>query len=494
MANRALAYLLGFLILWVALRFIRTVRTRQALLLVASYAFYASWGLWFLAVLIVSSLVNFWLGVYLRRRPSVGRLWLGILFNVCLLATFKYLPALANSAASQNTVVGFFRSMVLPLGISFWTFAALGYLFDVYREEELDPALIEFCLFLSFWPTVFAGPICRLPEMLPQYRSVRQSTLNELGAGLQRVLTGVAMMALARLVGQGFIPGAGVDAGFARTTSAWHGADVWCLAIGYGFQLFFDFAGYSHLVIGAAQALGFRLPENFALPYLSRNPSVFWTGWHMSLSFWIRDYLFLPMVMLRRERWWPHFTLFLSMVIFGLWHKASWTFIVWGAYQGALLVVHRIWQRWRSGSAFALPKRIAEFVSWGFTFLAVSVGWVVFHARDLHQALAMLKALAVPASYRVAQLPRKTYLLVAMAGLGYFAVVGVAKLLTHFAEGRGSLADVAPPVPGSDVRLEWLGRDRWVWVVPIAAVLSIYGLVIFHTQQRVASPMLYRLF
>ena len=176
--------------------------------------------------------------------------------------------------------------------------------------------------------------------MLPQFRSEQRIDWDALGRGLARVATGVLMMQLARLLSQGILSGDGLTSGFDRATQ-WSGLDVWCLAFGYGLQLFFDFAGYSHIAIGAAMALGFTLPENFARPFQSTTPSVFWTRWHMSLSFWIRDYVFLPLAMMRREYWWRTMLLVVSMVLFGLWHKATLLFLLWGLYQGVLLVLHR---------------------------------------------------------------------------------------------------------------------------------------------------------
>jgi alginate O-acetyltransferase complex protein AlgI len=487
MLTRVLAYVLGFAALWILQRLVRAPKPRQILLLVASYLFYASWGPRFLGLLILSSVVNFALGKHLQQRPTVGRLWLGIVFNLLLLATFKYLPPLAAEIPGKSGLLDLFRNLVLPLGISFWTFEALGYLFDVYREQEVDPTLLEFCLFLAFWPTVFAGPICRMRELLPQFRSTALASAQDAGAGIQRILTGVFMMALARVLGQG-VAGHGLDAGFAMTPSRWSGLDVWCLILGYGFELFFDFAGYSHLVIGAAQVLGFRLPENFQTPYLSPSPSAFWTRWHMSLSFWIRDYLFLPLVMLRREAAWRLFTLFLSMVVFGLWHKASWMFLLWGAYQGLLLVIHRQWQQLRMRASFAVPAYIETPLGWAYTYIAVSLGWILFRSPSLTQAAAMLKAVFSPATYSAHVLPRSLYLLAAAAGFGYFAVVGIARLLTYVAERLETRA--------SQDRAGWnlLCGERWVWVAPLAIVLSLYGFFILHPEQAKVGPMLYRLF
>jgi D-alanyl-lipoteichoic acid acyltransferase DltB (MBOAT superfamily) len=242
--------------------------------------------------------LNFFVGEWLRRKFSGAILGLGIFLNLSLLASFKYLP----EASVHIPVASLqrFSHVALPLGISFWTFQAMSYLFDVYREEELDPSFFEFALYMAFFPVTISGPICRMPEMLPQFRSQELTQRSEIARGLSRIATGVFMMQLAKLLGQGIFGGDGITSGFDHATR-WSGADAWCLAFGYGLKLFLDFAGYSHIAIGAGQAMGFTIPENFARPFESTNPSVFWTRWHMSLSFWIRDYVFLPLAMMRRE-------------------------------------------------------------------------------------------------------------------------------------------------------------------------------------------------
>src|SRR5271167_4405343 len=280
---------------------IRSPRIRQILVLVLSYALYASWGAWFTIVLAASTLMNFLLGQELKQRRSSLILWTSIFLNVALLASFKYLPEIA-----YNTSIGplqRFSQVVLPLGISFWSFQAMSYLFDLYGGEELDPSFVEFAVYMAYFPVTISGPICRLPDMLPQLRSKKPVARNDIGHGLCRIATGVLMMQTAQLLGKGILGGEGINGGFDHLTQ-WSGLDVWCLAFGYGLQLFFDFAGYSHIAIGAARGLGFKVPEKFARPFASTTPSMFWTRWHMSLSFWIRDYVFIPLAMSRPEAWW----------------------------------------------------------------------------------------------------------------------------------------------------------------------------------------------
>jgi alginate O-acetyltransferase complex protein AlgI len=413
---------------WLLAWVVRPARARVILYLSASYILYATWGLFFLGLLIFSSLVNYALGKWLRRRLSAARLWVGVAFNVATLGTFKYLPGFAALSFGGSSVGTSLAHIALPVGISFWTFQAISYLFDIYREEELDPSLAEFCLYMAFWPTVLSGPICRLGALLPQFRRQFTPRREDFSAGFDRLFLGLLMMALAEMMGAGIRPGQGIDAAFASTATKWSGADVWFLIIGYGFQLFFNFAGYSHIVIGAARLFGIRLDENFSRPYLSTSPSIFWTRWHMSLSFWIRDYLFFPLATIRREPWWRNLVLLISMVTFGLWHRGAVLFAVWGLYHGVLLVLHREWQHFQRWSDFRWPQYVATPVSWAVTFAAISFGWIFFRANNLQQSFAMVAAIFSPTSYVQHILPRSLYVLIAALAVGYFIVIALPPL------------------------------------------------------------------
>lgn len=423
MSVKLLIEALGILLAWLLSWRLRSAGSRQILFLLSSYVFYASFGLWFLAVLVASTLMNYAWGAYLRRQPTTGRLWGGVLLNLLLLGSFKYLPGVAETWAQQSFFAAKLAQFVQPIGISFWTFEALSYLLDIYQEQELNPSLLEFSLYMAFGPTVLSGPICRLQDLLAQFRAAWTPKWRDVRSGLQRIWLGVFMMTLARALGAGLQPGQGTDAGFHQAGPG--GIDVWLLAIGYGFQLFFDFAGYSHIAIGVARLFGFRLPENFNRPYLSTTPSEFWTRWHMSLSFWIRDYVFLPLASVRREIWWRNLSLVVSMVIFGVWHKATLAFIVWGAYQGALLLLHRLWQRTQRRFGFEWSGWLATSISSVATFLAMCLGWIFFRAENLKQAITMVGAVLSPASYGAFTLAPNYYLLVAVTLAGYFLLEAV---------------------------------------------------------------------
>ncbi len=321
--------------------------------------------------------------------------------------------------------------MIFPLGVSFWTFQAISYLFELYREKELDPSLLEFCLYMAFWPTVLQGPICRMSSMLPQFRQAWSVSEEDLKVGVRRVAIGTLMSLLALVMSGGLYAGTGVDAAFNDSARQLSGLDVWCLIIGYGFQLYFSFCGFSHIVIGAARLFGIRLHENFNRPYLSTTISTFWTRWHMSMSFWIRDFVFLPLATIRFEAWWRNLALVISMFVFGIWHKGSLLLMMWGAYHGILLVLHRQWQEFRKWSGFKWAGPFASIVSWAVTFSAVCVGYIFFRSETVGQALSMLKAMVSLSTYGQITLDRSFYLMTFLAAAGYFAVIGAGELLNR---------------------------------------------------------------
>ena len=475
-----------FLTCAIVLATVRSRSARQAVLLVASYALYLTWGPWFAAVLFASASMNFLVGKWLRRKPSWLPLSAGVFLNLALLGGFKYLPEFAIH--SSLSTLQRFSHLALPLGISFWTFQALSYLFDLYRGEELDPSFFEFNLYMVFFPVTISGPVCRMPDMLPQFQSEETTSRNDIGQGLRRIAIGVLMMQLAKLLGQGILAGDGIVSGFDRVTQ-WSGADVWCLAFGYGLQLFFDFAGYTHIAVGAAKALGITVPENFERPFAATSPSIFWTRWHMSLSFWIRDYVFLPLAMVRRGVWWRNLALVSSMVIFGLWHKASLLFLVWGCYHGVLLVVHRQLQQlermfnWEPSARLWTPlARIA-------TVALVSLGWILFRANSFPQASQMLSAIISPASYSSHFLSLSLYSLVAILAAGYALVLLVGSVLDRYAE-----STEAPTAQSHSRTVALIARWRWFWIPSLYALALLFVFMITHSQDGGAAQLMYRRF
>jgi alginate O-acetyltransferase complex protein AlgI len=479
---QTILYIAIFLVEAVVVATVRSRTVRQVSLLLASYALYVTWQPWFAAVLLASTLMNYGMGQAIRRRPTGSLLSLGILLNLLLLGAFKYLPPVAVQLPFSSLQQ--FAHLALPLGISFWTFQAMSYLLDLYRGEDLDPSLVEFALYMAFFPVTISGPVCRMPDMLPQFRSEAAVPWSDRERGFSRIAIGVLMMQVAKLLGRGVLGGLGITAGFDHITK-WTGPDVWCLAFGYGLQLFFDFAGYSHIAIGAAQVLGFTLPENFARPFASDSPSVFWTRWHMSLSFWIRDYVFLPLAVLRRELWWRNLVLVISMVLFGVWHKATLLFVLWGCYQGSLLVAHRLVQQLQRRFDWNPPEAVWNLAGWIATTICVSLGWILFRANSLSQAGAMLRALALPESYGTLSLDLGLYLLVFVIALGYAIVLQAAGALdgySHGAEQSQSGFFIA------------LAKRRWYWLPALYTVALLTVFLITQTQGASTSQFMYRTF
>jgi alginate O-acetyltransferase complex protein AlgI len=483
---RIISYALAFLVCAVMLAKVRSRTTRQTSLLIASSALYLAWGVWFAAVLLASIVTNYLIGEWLRRKGSGVTLSIGIFLNVALLTTFKYLPEAAVHLPFSS--LHRFAHLAMPLGISFWTFQAMSYLFDVYQGDDVEPSFFEFALYMVFFPVTIAGPICRMSEMLPQFRSERVTRVDDIVRGCQRIATGVLMMQLAKLLGLGILGGDGIASGFDRVTN-WSGPDVWCLAFGYGLQLFFDFAGYSHIAIGVAQALGFTIPENFARPFESTSPSIFWTRWHMSLSFWIRDYVFFPLMRLRREAWWRNLSLLIAMVLFGLWHKASILFLLWGAYHGLLLLLHRQVEGLQRRFDWTPPTIPWTAFSWVSTIGLVNLGWIFFRANSLHQARQMLVAILSPATYQVHFVTGSLYWLVLALAVGYTIVLFTIDRLSRYSTDRADaqLDPVGPPTGPMALLARW----RWFWLPPLYALALLFVLIATLSRGPSAAQMMY---
>jgi alginate O-acetyltransferase complex protein AlgI len=499
--NDTVVVVLVVLLMWVVAWNLRSVRARQALLLLAGYYFYSSWGMGFLVILIASSLLNFALGAILRRQMTAPYLWFGISINILLLGFFKYLPAILKIGGPGSWQDGLAQSIIMPIGMSFWTFQGLSYLVDIYLEEEINPSLLEFCLYMAFWPTVISGPVCRLPNMLLQFREKPVFSWSDISIGALLLCQGFFMKL--------FLAQLGVAAGFDQVKSGWGGIDVWLLGIGFGFLLFFDFAGYSLMVIGVSRLFGVQLASNFDRPFLSTTPTSFWNRWHMSLSFWIRDYLFRPMAAARRGHWWSYVAVFISMTLFGLWHGAKWTFVLFGCYHGLLLIGHRLGQRSTRRFPILIPARLGSFLSWGITFLLVSLGFVFFRANDLTEAFSMFRSVFSPSAYLRFVMPHNFYIFTVFIPLGYFAFTAGGLLLDSWrTRYRNAMSGSAQPtVSLSRVSIrslpvivgalfDFLMVRLWWWFAPTVVILSTFVGLAAYTQ-RVAinvTPFIYTLF
>jgi len=319
----------------------------QVFILVASYVFYGNYDWHFVVLLATSTVINQVVTVRLHRtEPETTRrtlLVIGVLLNLGLLAWFKYKGFFTESASSILAPLGIdisppARSIIPPVGISFFTFQALSYLIDTYRRKIRPAPLLDFAVYLSFFPHLVAGPIVRAAEFLPQLREPRDS---------RRVDTGLAFWLIAvgmfkKVVVSSYLADAIVDPVF-RIPSQHQSVDTLLGIYGYAIQIYCDFSGYTDMAIGLALLLGFRFPQNFDAPYTAVTLQEFWRRWHMTLSRWLRDYLYIPLGGNQRGRRWAYVNLFLTMLIGGLWHGAAWTFVVWGALHGGYLAAERWW-------------------------------------------------------------------------------------------------------------------------------------------------------
>jgi len=384
-----------FLLLVLLLYYRLPHRAQNVMLLLASYFFYACWDWRFLGLLLLSTSVDWTLANLISREPTRAgaKRWVAasVTVNLCFLGFFKYFNFFVDSAdallAALN-LAGFGRHLevVLPVGISFYTFQSISYIVDVYRGE-VEPARnpIDFALFVAFFPHMVAGPIMHSRDLLPQMQKPRVTTRGQVKEGLWLMLWGFFKK---MVVADNLAPM--VAAVYGSPTAASGGA-VLVATYAFAYKIYCDFSGYSDIARGAAKLMGFELMVNFRQPYLAQNPSDFWRRWHISLSTWLRDYLYVPLGGNRFGRLLTYRNLALTMLLGGLWHGAAWNFVLWGAFHGGLLVAHRLlvqeWKLWR------FDGRLARLVAQVLMFHLVCYGWLLFRAQSFAQVASFTRAL-----------------------------------------------------------------------------------------------------
>ena len=393
---------------------------QKRLLLVASYVFYAAWYAPYVFILLLSTTVDWWIARRMSRRDdATGRkrlLLVSLICNLGLLGFFKYGGFLLENVQWLLTIVGVaYRppewSIVLPIGISFYTFASLSYTIDVYRREVRgDWGLLDYALFVSFFPHLVAGPIVRARLLLPQIAQPRRATMDQVMWGL--ALTCIGLFAKVVLADYVFAPV--VEQVYANPASA-SALDTWAAVLGFSGQIYFDFSGYSLCAIGLALCFGFEFPDNFRYPYGARGFSDFWRRWHITLSSWLRDYLYIPLGGSFHGDLKTYRNLMLTMLIGGLWHGASWMFVFWGGLHGTYLVI----ERWLRGRGLWTPPVEGQ-LAIGTTllvFLVVTLTWIPFRAPDQAAATQILSGLfrfGAPLALRLAPLLQAYAVIAAM--------------------------------------------------------------------------------
>jgi alginate O-acetyltransferase complex protein AlgI len=359
-------------------------RAQNWLLLGASYYFYAAWDYRFLTLLIASTIVDYTCGIVIgRQQDQRRRRWImtiSIAFNLTLLGFFKYFNFFAANVQALFETIGWRIDFVtlhvlLPIGISFYTFVTMSYVIDVYRREvEPTRNFVDFAVFVAYFPHLVAGPILRATRLLPQIASPRHITRDQIREGLWLIAWGFFQKMfvadnLAPLASRIFAPGA-------------HNAGINVLlgAYAFAFQIYGDFAGYSNIARGTSKLMGIELVENFRFPYLVVTPQAFWKNWHISLSTWLRDYLYISLGGNRGSAWKTRRNLLVTMVLGGLWHGAAWTFVLWGVYQGALLIAYRPFAATIEAAAGA--RRL---IAGAVMFHLTCYGWLIFRAPSFEQ-------------------------------------------------------------------------------------------------------------
>ncbi|SFP60495.1 MBOAT family O-acyltransferase [Sphingomonas rubra] len=366
---------------------------RKIALLMASWFFYGAWDGRFVALLFGSAVVNWALarGIAASRSPRGARLLLtgGVVANLAVLGYFKYVGFFFEQLALLLHGLGFARDLplmqvLLPVGVSFFTFQAISYLVDVHKRRVEAAGLLDLMLLMSFFPHLVAGPIVRASDLLPQFRATPRLERGAVAAALLLIVWGLFKKAVIASE----LAGSLVDPAFFDPASR-SGLDLLVGAYGYAVQIYCDFSAYSDMAIGIALLLGYRFPRNFDQPYRARSLQDFWRRWHISLSSWLRDYLYIPLGGSRRGAAHTYVNLFLTMFLGGLWHGASWNFVIWGSLHGLWLGAERFWDRHRPAGIARAPG----WAAWLVTFHIVVLGWVFFRAPDLDAALGYLGAL-----------------------------------------------------------------------------------------------------
>jgi D-alanyl-lipoteichoic acid acyltransferase DltB (MBOAT superfamily) len=385
-----------FFLYWFVFK--KHLKAQNALIVVASYVFYGWWDWRFLSLIAFSTLVDFLVGLRLKNEERQSRrkalLWISILVNLGFLGFFKYYNFFLESFVDAFSLMGYqFKgysmNIILPVGISFYTFQTLSYTIDVYKRR-LEPTkdLISFSAFVSFFPQLVAGPIERATNLLPQFYKKREFDYAKAVDGMRQILWGLFKKVV-------------IADNCAETANLifnnyqdYNGSTLLIGAIFFAFQIYGDFSGYSDIAIGTARLFGFNLMQNFATPYFSRDIAEFWRRWHISLSTWFRDYVYIPLGGSRGGKWMKVRNTFIIFIVSGFWHGANWTFIVWGALNAIYFLPLLLANKNRTHLGVVAENRmlpsLKELGGMGLTFFLTVIAWVFFRAEDINHAFSYI--------------------------------------------------------------------------------------------------------
>lgn len=371
---------------------------RRGYVLLVSVAFYAAWNPLYTAIPLTLCAATYFFARLIVLKPEKARaaMWGGITFVLGFLIFFKYRQFLWDNfagllPAGHSNPAAALAGIALPLGISFYSFEAVSYLIDTRQKRVREVNFRDLSVFVMFWPHLIAGPIVRVRELVPQLAFKEKFSAELIFGGIDRIVWGLVQK---NLLANNL--GAWVDDGFAaRAAAANTSIDNWFLAMAFGMQIYFDFAAYSNMAIGAAQLIGIKLPENFRFPYHSQTPPEFWSRWHMTLSRWIRDYVFFPLnARFRDSKAVLYGSLIGTMALVGLWHGAGWGFIAWGVLHGTYMVAYRAYEELAQTRYPSVARSWLARAAWRMlTLAAVTAAWIPFRATTLNQARSMLASM-----------------------------------------------------------------------------------------------------
>ncbi|MGZ3836916.1 MAG: MBOAT family O-acyltransferase [Flavisolibacter sp.] len=464
-------------------------KVKKVNLLLASYIFYAAWNPPFILLLWLSTLVDFFVGRALYREENRHKkkflLVISLIGNLGMLCFFKYGGFLLENFVTLVNALGLSYhpakpNIILPAGISFYTFTTLCYTIDMYkRESKPVRSLLDFSLFVTFFPHLVAGPIVRPPQLVPQFAEPKQASRTQFLQGIFLICFGLFM----KVVLADSMLSSSADTVFSETRPLL-ALDAWIGVLAFSGQIFFDFAGYSTCAIGAAMCLGFWLPQNFHFPYAAIGFSDFWRRWHITLSAWLRDYLYKPLGGNRKGKLRTYVNLMTTMLLGGLWHGANWTFVVWGGLHGTYLCIERLFRPKKTAVPEALPetpvlnpvittasfapaffrrKEVQQFFQALLTFFLVNITWVFFRSHDFATAWRLLLSLFGRAAGGVAVLQTLSIIKV--------SVIIALMVATHWMLRNTTLLEVA-------------AKTKW-WVIGLAWSAMI--ILLFLSQESSSS-------
>lgn len=459
MLFNSIAFLLFFPIVCVIYFSIppQMIRARNLLLLIASYYFYMNWQPAYALLLLTSTFVTYiaalGIGCFENRRKKKICLVSSLVLNLAILFLFKYYNFLSSNISMGLEACGLKIDipefgLILPVGISFYTFQALGYSIDVYRgTTKVERDFVTYALFVSFFPQLVAGPIERSNNLLPQFKQLHRFDYETVMSGVKLMAWGY-FMKLALADRRGIY----VDAIF-NNVDKHNGGSYLVASLLFPFQIYGDFAGYSLIAIGVARVMGFRLMENFRRPYFATSVGEFWHRWHISLSTWFKDYVYIPLGGNRVGKLRNYFNLLVTFVISGVWHGANWTFFFWGTLHGVLLCIEK---------ALGIGKQkftgIIKFFHWAITFVLVCLAWILFRANNLSDAMMVIKGI-----FTNPGVPKPEY--------ANFIAIGMAMtilLIKEFAD------EYQWPVRVADSK-SWIVRH--VYLVMMIAYIILFGVL-----------------